>query len=510
MAQEQGVKYGRVSSDRQEKEGFSLPAQDKLLDLHAAENNIKIVASFFESETAKKAGRKQFNEMVKFLKKNKNVRTILVEKTDRLYRNLKDYILLDEIEGLKIHFVKEGTILSENSRSQDKFMHGIRVLMAKNYIDNLSEEIKKGLYEKAEQGFCPTKAPFGYKNLIQKDGKRVIVVDEETAPFIKQAYELYAGGRYSYTSLAKTLAVYGFHPNQKPCTHKVVERILNNPFYIGMFKYKGNIYENGQHEPIITPELYFAVQKRLRAKSQPKPQLNTFAYTGLIKCAVCGCSVTAERQKGAHNSGEYIYYHCTGRKGGDCRKNIREEVIEKTFEEEVIKNIDLSVEQIEEIVELAKDMRKKKSEFTDHTAEQLEKKIKLYRKRLDTLYTDRVDGAISDELFYKKNNEWQEELENALTEYEIVNKYDRTFMASVEKVLELCKDAHIKYLQRTPKEKAEMMKLLCSNLFLKGKELIIPVNPPFDSLIEWQKSKKLETVGVEPTSKMDQSKLLRV
>jgi len=146
MTQEKAVKYGRVSSDRQEKEGFSLQAQDKLLDLYAVEHNIKIVSSFFESETAKKAGRKQFNEMVKFLKKNKNVRTILVEKTDMLYRNLKDYILLDEIEGLKIHFVKEGTILSENSKSQDKFMHGIRVLMAKNYIDNLSEEIKKGLY----------------------------------------------------------------------------------------------------------------------------------------------------------------------------------------------------------------------------------------------------------------------------------------------------------------------------------------------------------------------------
>ena len=69
------VLYARVSSDRQEKEGFSIPAQIKLLHEYASKNNISIVKEFVESETAKKAGRKQFNEMLKFLKKNSTVRT---------------------------------------------------------------------------------------------------------------------------------------------------------------------------------------------------------------------------------------------------------------------------------------------------------------------------------------------------------------------------------------------------------------------------------------------------
>ncbi len=43
---------------------------------------------------------------------------------------------LDELE-VEIHFVKEGVVLSRDSRSSEKFMHGIKVLMAKNYIDNL-------------------------------------------------------------------------------------------------------------------------------------------------------------------------------------------------------------------------------------------------------------------------------------------------------------------------------------------------------------------------------------
>ena len=63
---------------------------------------------------------------------------------------------IDEL-GVEIYFPKEGVVLSQESRSSEKFMHGIKVLMAKNYIDNLSEEARKGQQEKAEQGIWPTK-----------------------------------------------------------------------------------------------------------------------------------------------------------------------------------------------------------------------------------------------------------------------------------------------------------------------------------------------------------------
>ena len=108
-------------------------------------------------------------------------RILLVEKTDRLYRNLKDWVTLDELD-LEIHLVKENVILSWDSRSSEKFMHGIKVLMAKNYIANLSEEVKKGMLEKAEQGQYPSKAPLGYKNNTLT---HVIEVDPETAPLVQ-------------------------------------------------------------------------------------------------------------------------------------------------------------------------------------------------------------------------------------------------------------------------------------------------------------------------------------
>src|SRR4051812_8259242 len=153
----QAVLYARVSSEEQEKEGYSIPSQQKLLRGYAHASNFSVVCEFVDVETAKRAGRTGFGEMLTFLKRSPSCRTILVEKTDRLYRNLKDYVTLDEIE-LEIHFVKENFILSRESRSTEKFMHGIKVLMAKNYVDNLGEEVRKGLREKAEQVIWPLKS----------------------------------------------------------------------------------------------------------------------------------------------------------------------------------------------------------------------------------------------------------------------------------------------------------------------------------------------------------------
>ncbi len=166
--------YARVSSKEQEKEGFSIPAQLKLLNGYAAKEGFIAKEEFVDVETAKRSGRTGFSKMVAALKNNPLIKIVLVEKTDRLYRNLKDWVVLEDL-NLEIHLVKENVILSDSSRSNEKFMHGIKVLMAKNYVDNLSEETKKGMLEKAEQGIWPSFAPMGYKNVQRDDGKKLLL-----------------------------------------------------------------------------------------------------------------------------------------------------------------------------------------------------------------------------------------------------------------------------------------------------------------------------------------------
>ena len=237
------VIYARVSSHEQEREGYSIPAQLKLLNDYAVRNNLLIEKEFTDSETAKKEDRTNFGAMLNFLRRNKDVTIILVEKTDRLYRNFRDYVTPDEFRGLEIHLVKEGGVLSENSGSHEKFIHGIKVLMAKNYIDNLSEGVKKGHKQKAEQGEFPFKPPYGY----YRENAKTIKINPNEAPFVLRAYS-YAEGNISLKSLCEKLYSEGlFYKRNNPKIYtSQLERILKNPFYLDNFMFNGVLY-SGNH-----------------------------------------------------------------------------------------------------------------------------------------------------------------------------------------------------------------------------------------------------------------------
>ena len=106
---------------------------------------------FIDVETAKMTGRKQFGEMMQFLSRNSGCRVVIVEKTDRLYRNFRDCVTLEDLD-VEIHLPKEGQVIRKNSKSQAKLVHGIQVVIARNYIENVREEVRKGMREKRNRG----------------------------------------------------------------------------------------------------------------------------------------------------------------------------------------------------------------------------------------------------------------------------------------------------------------------------------------------------------------------
>jgi len=309
--------YARVSSKDQEREGFSIPAQLRLLRHYAREQHLTIVHEFIDVETAKQSGRGGFGEMIAALKADASCRTILVEKTDRLYRNIKDWMTVDDLD-VTIHFVKENAVVSRTSRSSDKFLHGIKVLMAKNYVDNLSEEVKKGLLEKAEQGHWPSRAPVGYLDNLSTHR---IEVDPARGPLIAKLFEWYASGNYSLKALtAKAHAAGLTHPRSGRRMMKAeIHRILQNPIYTGDFRWHGKLF-HGSHEPLISRVMFAAVQAVLNRKPRARYPKQRHAFMGLLTCARCGCAMTAERKKG-----KYTYYRCTAFHGRCGNTYIREE-----------------------------------------------------------------------------------------------------------------------------------------------------------------------------------------
>src|SRR5262249_13697288 len=250
------VIYARVSSKEQEKEGFSIPAQLKLLKEYAAAQGFTVAQEYVDVEKPKQPGSAAFGEMIAEWNGQPAVRTLLVEKTDRLHRILKDWVTVDDLE-VEIHFPKEGVVLSRDSRSSEKFMHGIKVLMAKNYIDNLSEEARKGQQEKAEQGIWPTFAPLGYRNVAGTDGKKIIEPDPDSAPIITRLFEWYATGTLSLKEAAEEARAAGlvYRKSGAAVPVSTVHTTLRNRIYTGEFEWNGHVYL-GKHQPLVTRELW--------------------------------------------------------------------------------------------------------------------------------------------------------------------------------------------------------------------------------------------------------------
>ena len=146
------VIYCRVSSREQEDTGYSLDAQQKLLEEYASKKGFEVLKVFRITESASgKQIRTIFYEMLDYVK-NHNVENILCEKIDRLTRNLKDAATVSEwvqsSGNYSVHFVKENFIVNRNTRAHENIVWDMKVAIERFYTNNLSEEVNKGLSEK--------------------------------------------------------------------------------------------------------------------------------------------------------------------------------------------------------------------------------------------------------------------------------------------------------------------------------------------------------------------------
>ena len=493
------VLYARVSSDEQEKEGFSIPAQTKLLRGYAAREGFEIVDEYVDVETAKAPGRAGFNSMVAFFGKQSKTRdgshrcrTVLVEKTDRLYRNLKDYVVLDDLD-VDIHFVKEGVVLSPESHSSEKFMHGIKVLMAKNYIDNLSEEVRKGMREKAEQGIWPGKAPLGYRNVAGPDGKKHVEPDLEVAPLVVKMFEWYATGKYSLVAVAQKAVDAGLALNRTDNIAATVHATLRNRIYYGDFKWKDKIYK-GIHTPLITHDLWSRCQKVMKDRGTRKPRRvkHDFPFSRLITCGHCGCAMVGELKKK-----RYVYYHCTGYKGKCPEKYVREEVLEGRFTE-VIRRLRFDEEILEWVSQALREGHQEARRFHEESMQRLQREYARLQNRIDQMYIDKLDGRVSVTFFDQKSAEWREEQAEILRNIERHQHANQSYLQEGVAVLELASRAAEIFEQQTASEKRRLLDFVVSNCSWANGELTVQFRQPFDLIADGATAaRKLKVAGVD-------------
>jgi site-specific DNA recombinase len=466
----QAVIYTRVSSREQQQEGFSLGAQAKLLREYADRNGIEIVKAFEDVETAKATGRKHFVEMVQWLERNRSCRTLLVEKTDRLYRNFRDAVTLEDLD-IEIHFVKEGSAVSKDSKSQTRLIQGIHLVMARNYSENLREEVKKGMREKAAQGFFPGLAPFGYRN---NKAERTIEIDPIDSPVVTRIFDLYSTGSHSLTTVAKAIRL----ETGKKVSRANVHRILLNRFYTGLFVWGGETYV-GKHSTFVNPQLFDQVQSVLTGHNRPRHSKREIAFRGLMTCAYDGCMLTGDVQKE-----KYVYYRCTGHRGKCALPRFRQEDIALKLGEP-LKGLQVPQEIVSQIVAaIRSDEAHAVANLTSEMS-RLEGRLTAIRNRMDAAYTDKLDGKIPEDFWNRKMTDWRMEEQQVRMAIDGLNHAERADKAlDAERIFELANKAYSLYVSQDSTEKAKLLRMLFSNCSIDAVSATPVYRKPFDTIFK--------------------------
>ncbi len=334
MSQYRYILYARKSTDVEDKQVLSIEAQLAELRKFAKDNGYIVIDTIVEKKSAKMPGRPRFGEMLARIQ-NGEADAILAWHPDRLARNSIDggqlIYLLDQ---RKLADLKFQTFWFENT-SQGKFMLNIAFGQSKYYVDNLSENTKRGLRQKVRRGEFPGIAPFGYYN---NPKNKTIHKDPKEAKLLVEIFNLYVKGIYTFQDISDYLLQHGVRTKGGRPFHKdKIKQILKNPFYYGHFVYDGELHE-GKHEALISKKLFDEVQAVIRQRSHPTKGLREpQPYCGLLRCG-CGMMITSEsktkRQKNG-NEHHYVYYRCS-RKNRSVRcvePAVRSELLDEQLSE---------------------------------------------------------------------------------------------------------------------------------------------------------------------------------
>ena len=466
--------YIRVSTVRQGQTGTSLDEQRQAIERHSDKFGFEIIREFEEQETAAKRGRPVFSTLINELKKGK-ARGVVMHKIDRSARNLRDWALLSELidNGLDVQFANEN--IDMDSRG-GRLSADIQAVVAADYIRNLREEVKKGIYGRLKQGYYPMPAPVGYLDMGEAEKKKI---DPVKASMIKRLFRLYATGNYSIRRLADVMNEAGFRGKTgKKVTKTGIANILHNPFYAGVIRIKKNrkIFE-GNHLPIVSRTQFKKVQDILNGKAVSNgsnPLLSEeFLFRRFLSCAVCKTTLIGEKQK------KYRYYRCHTKNCG--QKSIRQNLIDKRLSE-TIQKLTFTKDEMEYFEGWFEDKNRNLKRDIEATKKQQKMELQQLNERLSRLTDGFIDGVIEKEIYLHKKQSFlikEKEVKKRLSKIEATQAKE---LQKIKKYLELLNSAYISYKSENYEKRRELIKILTSNFFVKGRTVEIKLNLPFEMI----------------------------
>ncbi len=477
--------FARVSSKDQE-DGQSIPAQVRRLTEYAIKKNFTVDSTFQVTESSSKETRKQFEQIITYIKKSKEPFALITDTVDRLQRSFRETPLLDELRKLgklELHFLREGLIVNQLSNSAQLLQWDIGVLFASSYVRQLSDNVKRSQEQCIKNGQWTSKAPYGYKNITLPSGTKDIVTDENQAPCVTQIFELYAKGNNSFQTVASKLRDQGFVKTSrgKSITARTVELILKNRFYIGIMNIKGQLYPH-KYTKLITEHLFNTVQNIINGHHKAPVQYagKPILLRGLIKCMNCDSSVCGDIKKQ-----KYVYYSCHNSKRICKKKWVKEEVLLDNLLG-YFDNIQLTDEQISKIIRHIEEDEIQQLETARLSQHQLNQKLNFIQERISKLIDMHIDGKIDEQTYHFKLEEYKQEQQTLILEIKSYDNDNKVELIAAKEILDLARNAKEIFISSKLDEKQQLLRFFFSNLRLDHERLDVELREPFNMIANMQ------------------------
>ena len=471
--------YARISVETERKrEADTIGNQLQLLKDYVSEHSDLTVFDIYSDDDISGTDfiRPEFSRMMNDLRDGK-IDCIIVKDLSRLGRN---YLESGEYIEMVFPFFR-CRFISVTDRFDTKYQQADISVQLKNmanemYAKDISRKICSTMRTIQDQGkFAGSRAPYGYR--LDPADKHHLIIDEETAPIVKQLFELLAEGNTVHF-VATTMNANGIpspgrllyergiastdHFKNSKWYMQTVRRILQDEIYLGWMvsgKFRSTYHSTGKkgsqpvpreewivtkgtHEPIVTEELFNKVQEYFVRMKEEHGQTAVYnskskkasIFKGHLRCGECGQAMFLRNK---HSHGKVTaWYYCALHENYNSSYCVKKAVKKQDVEDIALKLIRTQIKLFTDAREMIIALNKKESSKTKHRIysdqiRNVKKQIEKYMSLKASLYEDFANGVLSQGDYISMGQEYAQkadELRIFLAELEKeAQKYSQTY-----------------------------------------------------------------------------------
>ncbi|TPN86330.1 recombinase family protein [Aquimarina algicola] len=456
--EKKAVIYTRVSTKEQMENNASLETQKKYCEAYASKKGYEVVEYFGGTyESAKSDERKEFQKMLTFVKRRKDISSIIVYSYDRFSRTGANGAYISNELKKKGITTQSATQEVDAKSSAGTFQQNLYYMFSQFDNELRRDKTVSGMQEKLRKGYCIGPVPFGYTNLNPGKGKEQKLVINEKGKLLRKAFLWKANRNMPHRDIIERLAKKGLKIDERR-----LSEYFRRPFYCGLLV--NNMLPDeiipGKHEPLISKETFLKIHNLLLHRESGNKYSEDDINLPLkcfVKSAVCETPYTGYvvKKKG-------LYYYKNRRKGSNENRSAK--IMHNKFIE-LLGNYQLNGDLLTPAKEIAKFVFVQKHQERLQEIKEQEAEIKLKEKQLERMKKRYVVlEDISKEDYYN----FKSELENDIAKIQADLFEEGLNSSNLEKAVDLALNFSCNIVNVWKLQDIELKKLVQNLVFPEG------------------------------------------